>query len=262
MPNAALNNGNGYSNTTSQFTAPKAGLYQFNTSVSLDAGGQVCSPFILSLFLNGNEFQRLSRTESGNQFELTGSALVLLAPNDVIDVRIFHTCTNWVFVEAAGGAYFSGAIIENSPAGPRGPAGPAGPRGPAGPAGPRGPAGPAGPQGSAGPAGPQGSAGPAGPQGPAGQMTAAKIRVVEKSFTIPPHVPSFFINYVTCPSQIPYAISGGYTISNEGPTKLYVYASAPINGSTIQAPTSWYVDVQQDSAGQGGILRIFVVCSS
>ena len=147
MPNVSLNDGNGYSDTASQFKIPKAGVYQFNANVSLDTGGQDCSAFILSLFLNGNEFERLSRTGGGQQFELAGSTLVQLALNDVIDIRIYHNCTNLVVVEAAGGAHFSGTLIET---GLPGPAGATGPRGPAGPVGATGPAGPAGKTGPAG----------------------------------------------------------------------------------------------------------------
>jgi hypothetical protein len=114
MPNILLNDGTGYSGTTSQFKVPNSGVYQFNANVSIDTGGQDCSAFILSLFLNGNEFRRLSRTQGGpntHQFELTGSILVRLALNDVVDIRIFNNCTNGVFVEADGRAYFSGVRL-------------------------------------------------------------------------------------------------------------------------------------------------------
>lgn len=40
MPSVFLNDGGGYSDITSQFTIPKAGVYQFNANVSLDTGGQ------------------------------------------------------------------------------------------------------------------------------------------------------------------------------------------------------------------------------
>jgi len=110
MPNVSLNDGNGYSGTTSQFTVPKEGVYQFNANVSLDSGGQNCA-FILSLFLNGNELRRLSRTGAGGQFELAGSTLVRLGLSDVVDIRVFHNCPNQVVVEANGKAYFSGVRL-------------------------------------------------------------------------------------------------------------------------------------------------------
>jgi hypothetical protein len=110
MTTVSWNNGNGYSNATSQFTAPADGVYQLNASVSLDTGGQDCSAFILSLFLNGSELRRLSRTEWGHQFELSGSTAVKLNTNDVVDIRVFHNCSNPIVVEASGRAYFSGVL--------------------------------------------------------------------------------------------------------------------------------------------------------
>lgn len=107
MPEISLNDGNGYSGTTSQFTVPIPGVYQFNANVSIDSGGENCA-FILSLFLNNNELRRLSRTGVGGQFELAGSTLIRLAKNDVVDIRVFHNCPDFVVVEAAGRAYFSG----------------------------------------------------------------------------------------------------------------------------------------------------------
>lgn len=111
MPVILLNTGNGYSSGTSRFTAPLAGVYQLNANVSLDTGGQDCSAFILALFLNGNEYRRLSRLEWGHQFELAGSTLMRLAAGDVVDVRVYHNCVNQVVVEASGRAYFSGALL-------------------------------------------------------------------------------------------------------------------------------------------------------
>lgn len=111
IPSASMNYGDGYSTDTSDFTVPRSGVYQFNANVSLDTGGQSCSAFILSLFLNGNELRRLSRTGQGGQFEIAGSGVVELAENDVVDVRVFHNCGSPIVVEAAGRAYFNGAFL-------------------------------------------------------------------------------------------------------------------------------------------------------
>jgi C1q domain len=111
MPSILLNTGNRYSNTTSRFTAPYAGVYQFNANVSIDTGGQDCSAFILSVFVNGNEYRRLSRTGGGHQFELSGSTLTRLNAADTVDIRIYHNCALPIVVEADGKAYFNGAIL-------------------------------------------------------------------------------------------------------------------------------------------------------
>jgi hypothetical protein len=111
MSSVFLNTGSGYSSITSRFTVPTTGVYQLNANVSLDTGGQDCSAFILSLFVNGYEYRRLSRSEWGHQFELAGSTLTQLSANDVVDVRVFHNCASPVVVEASGRAYFSGALL-------------------------------------------------------------------------------------------------------------------------------------------------------
>jgi hypothetical protein len=111
MQSVSLNYGGGYSSLTSDFTAPRSGVYQLNTNVSIDTGGQDCSAFILSLFLNGNELRRLSRTEFGHQFEMAGSGVVGLVEDDVVDIRLFHNCGSPVVVEAGGRAHFNGAFL-------------------------------------------------------------------------------------------------------------------------------------------------------
>ena len=111
MPDVTLNDGEGYSDIHSNFTAPKSGVYQFNANVSIDTDGQDCSAFILSLFLNGNEHRRLTRSERGHQFEMAGSGLLPLSEQDIVDIRVFHNCANPVVVEAAGRAYFNGALL-------------------------------------------------------------------------------------------------------------------------------------------------------
>jgi hypothetical protein len=111
MPYVSMNYGEGYSGATSCFTAPRSGVYQFNANVSVDTGGQDCSAFILSLFLNGNEHRRLSRTEWGHQFEMAGSGLLALSKNEIVDIWVFHNCPSPVVVEANGKAYFNGAFL-------------------------------------------------------------------------------------------------------------------------------------------------------
>lgn len=108
LPEISFNYGSGYSESMSQFNAPFDGIYQFNANVSLDTGGQSCPAFILSLFLNGNEFRRLARSQQGGQFELSGSTLMKVHKGDVVDIRVYHTCANPIVVEANGKAYFSG----------------------------------------------------------------------------------------------------------------------------------------------------------
>ncbi len=110
-PDVLLNFGEGYSGDTSEFIAPGLGALQFNANVSIDAGGQDCGAYILSLYLNGNEVRRLSRMEGGSQFQLSGSGLILLNPADSVDIRVFHNCGSAVVVEGAGGAFFNGGFF-------------------------------------------------------------------------------------------------------------------------------------------------------
>lgn len=99
-------------------------------------------------------------------------------------------------------------------------------------------------------------------------MTAADIRVVQDSFTIPPVPGAYFTKWLTCPAEKPYAVSGGYSISpaNQAET-LTVYSVGPNNSSAYPpfsalAPTSWSVSVMPKAGAPEFSLTIYVTCSS
>lgn len=111
MPSTYLNLGEGYSIDTSEFTAGRAGIYQFNAQVSIDRGFEDCSNFSLLLFLNGQELRRLAGTDWGSKFVMSGSGILALEDGDIVDVRVYHDCGGTVEVEADGGANFNGAYV-------------------------------------------------------------------------------------------------------------------------------------------------------
>lgn len=103
--------GTNFSTSTGQFTAPTAGFYQFNWTVSSSANVSI---WISSLFKNGSEFKRGSDARPSSQPSgSSGGALILLAANDTVDIRVFGNTTLAVGTGAAQ-TYLTGYLVSKS----------------------------------------------------------------------------------------------------------------------------------------------------
>ena len=83
--------GTGYNSSTSQFTAPATGYYQFNVTLNfLESTASTLNPVYIYLYKGGNAFyiyQFEHRTKMGSR---GFSQMVYLLANDVIEVRVLN----------------------------------------------------------------------------------------------------------------------------------------------------------------------------
>ena len=106
--------GTGYNSTTSQFTAPAAGFYQFNVTLNFASGfgSGTLNPITISLF-KGNTFFYSFEFPHTTQMGSQGfSQMMYLYTNEIIDVRVSNQsgAIIQVYGTAGGGIYsaFSG----------------------------------------------------------------------------------------------------------------------------------------------------------
>ena len=83
--------GTGYNSSTSQFTAPATGYYQFNVTLNfLESTASTLNPVVIYLYKGGSAFyiyQFEHRTKMGSR---GFSQMVYLLANDVIEVRVLN----------------------------------------------------------------------------------------------------------------------------------------------------------------------------
>ena len=116
--NAELFDNNGDFNTSNyRFVAPVTGKYQFNTTVSaynIDTS-QGATQLVIALMRNGSEIVRLYQsgqyTSTNSDRNRSGSAVISMAANDYVEVRVYSADTSWQM--SAGNVWnsFSGFLI-------------------------------------------------------------------------------------------------------------------------------------------------------
>jgi len=105
--------GSGYSTTTSRFTAPVAGWYQFNAQWSANGNSDTDGTFAISI--NGSTTDlvaSVSMPDTAGSYEgHTVSGCCYLDVNDYVDVRRYSTVSTTTRSSNPYGGWFSGFLI-------------------------------------------------------------------------------------------------------------------------------------------------------
>jgi hypothetical protein len=112
-----FNIGSNYNTSTSQFTAPLAGIYHFNSLTRAVANSGTMDYFIMFLYKNGSLHSDMlqMQTSANNMLNshLGGSVTVQLAVDDYVEIRVQISGTSPLVHSHASGerTWFSGFLV-------------------------------------------------------------------------------------------------------------------------------------------------------
>ena len=116
MNSTKYNIGSHYDTSTSQFTAPKTGIYIFAAVIAHDTAGALNGSVYFSFYVNGQNRRDILEGAGSHaaHYEQHGVYIVNLTAGDVVDVRS-RSSSAITFVNGNHGAYyrncFQGALL-------------------------------------------------------------------------------------------------------------------------------------------------------